>query len=142
MSAEFESPVSSLGESVFRNLRNAVVRFNGGEGVDAIFRNLTQPSLLGQAGAWVRIPELICLSADVADVEPQDARDERDADEHEQHARGHYASPTSLARHHVAIRPAASEGLRATPCPPTPTTCSSETITSTSRTARAALSIG
>lgn len=69
MSAEFESPVSSLGESVFRNLRNAVVRFNGGEGVDAIFRNLSQPSLLGQAGAWVRTPELICLSADVADVE-------------------------------------------------------------------------
>lgn len=69
MSSEFEAPVSSLGESVFRNLRNAVVRFNGGEGVDAIFRNLSDRVVLGQAGGYARTPELICLAGDVADVE-------------------------------------------------------------------------
>jgi hypothetical protein len=53
-----------IGADTLRALRNATVRFNGGDAVDCVFRSRAQVAPVGEPGMYARELLLQCLAAD------------------------------------------------------------------------------
>lgn len=69
MAADFADDVAQLGADALAALRNATVRFNGGQAVDCLFRSRSVVSQTGTPGLYARELLLQCLAGDAQFVE-------------------------------------------------------------------------